>query len=1086
MLVAPAGFGKTTLALDYLTATDLWQTGEAAAWLSLDLGGIIKWDTRIFFQALTLSLKNALPGLDFSYIERELEQIPSGQEISEELAAGFIFAVSNAIAAQPRPLILVIDDYHLVCDEKSVRDARLVNDIVNALLVTAPAHFRMLICSRTYPVLDVLKLSMDDELIVLTKNQLKFTGEEIAEFLQQRGKDSTLAEQITRESEGWAAAVALKMQNLDLEAHLQDQNIGAALAASSRYSILAEEMLKQLDRDLRRLLEACSILEYGISLPLAYHLLETYQAGSRALQAPEVETILRKLENSGLLELHKPMPLAEGDPAETTPLYRLHNLLKDYLEKNLDAAVGQELNLAACRAYRENGEWALAFEHALKANNHPLAAEILEERAYEQFKTSRLTDIEARVARLEETALAAHPHLLLVAGMASSNAGRTEKSLSYFHAANRRWGRYEPLDRLVYGDDFENNSAYTGATEELEPSRLLNKSETIVCMAKIWEVMGRQTKAIAALEGVRNLLTALASPLDERHQHVLGFALRHLGNCYRLVGRLNESIEETTRALNLFSTIDEGYNVAACRHNLGIAWRQLGNQSRAERNFRQALEYWERHGNAFHQATTLNSLSVSLLNEGRYKEAIELLQVALEKARESGSDSIIHYLLAGLGDAYLGLRDKAKALSYYTQAASEATRTNNYEMLTYARLAAARALRRAGELAQARQAILSAVEYAEESTDGDRAAAAVENGAYQLLSGRIELAQAQLEGALALAHKVQAKQTEALAHFWLSYLHVKAGRFKLAYDHMRRAINLAQDLGYDTFLHEEATELPLLSEHFQTAATVSDPVGGFFARGDDYAADPATKVELRAFGKGRIFRGGQEVASVSRKARELIFFLSEQKVPVSGERIYEALWPETLLAGHGLGSAFYSTITLARRALGNPETIRAADGCYSLNLRYRYDVEQFEEAVERAETLAEVDSQIQQLKLALDFFTDAFLADTDNEWAEPRRAELIEKKQNAMRMLARAYQQLGQREKAMEIWLQLYTSDIFDERALRYYVELLAETKSKTIGLNFLRRKMEELTREGIEPEEATQQLYDQLDSARSITKRRK
>ncbi|HEX2910329.1 MAG TPA: tetratricopeptide repeat protein [Chloroflexia bacterium] len=1093
LLVAPAGFGKTTLALDYVATSNLLQMSEAAAWLSLDLGGIMKWDTRLFLHALTVAIKNALPGLNLSEIERELSQLSAGSELSEELSANLVFGISNILAQQSRPVLLVIDDYHLVCDERSVRDARLINDIVNTLLITAPEHLRLLIASRVYPALDVLKLSTEDQVVVVNKAQLKFTKSEIAAFLSLRGKDIGLTEQVALESEGWPAAVALKLQNLDLDANLLEQLPAGNLGASSRYKALVEEMLKQLEPPLRRLLEACSVLDLGINIEMARQLVSCY----RQVEAPEepvplvtaeqVAAQLKRLESFGLVERFN--SVAPGGESELPPitLYRYHNLLKEYLEKNLSEQVVKTLNSTACAYYRETGDWALAFEHALKAGNHSDAAEILEERAYEQFKTSNVSEIAQRVQRLEESTLQKHPHLLQVAGMASFTAGQMEKAMAYLELANRRWGHYEPIDNLIYpGTEPLTPGLLVKVPENMDSLRLLNKAETVICIGKLMEVTGRIQHALSILEGIQEVLKELPNDdlqLEDRRLYILALANRHLGNSYRLLGRFNESIEKLTNAINIFMRLGDGYNVAGSRQNLGIAWRQLGNQARAELNFRQAREYWERHGTPKELSTTLNSLAVGLINQGRFKEAIDLLLEALEKAREAGHEYVTMYILAGLGDAYLGARDKAKALSYYAQAGAEAGRQNSFEMLTYAKLGAARALRRAGEPAQARQAVLAALDYAEESTDRDRAAAAVENGAYQAIYSRQELAQAQLEGALSLAHKVQARQTEAAAHFWLAYLHYRVGRYKLAYDNMRRAIALAQELGYDAFLHEEAVEVPDFAEHFR--ANPNDPVGAFFSPNEETALNSGMVIEMRAFGRARIMRGGQEVPSVSRKARELIFLLLEQKVPVNSDRILENLW-QTTLAGNGQGSGFYSTVTHARRALGSSDTIRANDGSYSLNVRYRYDVEQFEELLNRATRTTEVETKIELLEIALDLFSGEFLADTDSDWAANRRRELDQKKIKALNMLANAYQSQGNREKALEILIQLMNLEPYDEQIIRSYTQILAETRSKTIALNFLRKRIDFLLEEEIEPEEKTYQFIEELDSSRSISKRRK
>ena len=1088
LLVAPAGFGKTTLALEYLSSANVWQTGEAVAWLSLDLGGIVKWNARIFIQALSLALKNALPNLNLAQVEQELADIADDQKLTEDVAANLIFLISNALIQQARPVLLSIDDYHLVSDAQEVADAGLINTIVNTLLVTSPDQLRILIASRTSPNLNVLKLSMQDELLVIDKAQLRFTHSEMGAFLIQRGKTTELLDQVAEESEGWAAALTLKLQNLNLETPLSEQHFTYRLATSNRYNILAEEMFKQLDPALRRLLEASSILDLGIDVVASTRLISHYDGLETPAEVAVVETQFQRLETIGLLERYHPMDSKTEANSEPGKFYRMHNLLKEYLEKSLNPAMVTALNSIAGNYYHEIDDWALAFEHYLKADNHKRAAEILDERAYEQFRTgTNINELEQRLARLQDTALTAHPHLLLVAAMATHTAGHVDKSLAYYHASNRRWGRYEPLDRLVYSEDMELNLVTVNTNEEISIPRLLGKAETITCLSKLWEATGHNDKAMHALEGVKEVLAKLVvtnSTEEERRSYVFALALRHLGNCYRIASRINQSIEETTTSLHIFLQLGEDYQVACCHHNLGLAWRALGNQARSQENSNQSRIYWERQGNVYQLSIILNSLGNNFLNMRRYQEARDVFLEALTKTRDNGIKNLLPYTLSSLGDSYAGLQDRANALAYYAQAIIEASRQNNFEILAYGKLAAARTLRRMGEAAQAHQSILAALEYAEESNEQNRALTAVEYGAHQALFSRLELATSQLERALAMAQQWQEYRSESLAYFWLAYVNFRLNRQKMAYDFMRKALNVAQKLGYDSFLHEEAIELPEFAQSF--ALPANDPISAFFAHGDIYATDSTTYIELRAFGKGRILRGEQEVPSVSRKARELIFFLLEQKVPVSGERLAETLWPEIQLAGNGLGSAFYSTITHARRALGGPDTIRAVDGAYSLNVRYRYDVEQFEESLLRAEQTPDLPDRIGVLLQTLNWLSGDFLIDTDSEWIPPRREHLLQKKLRALRLLAQAYQGQGETEKALEIFGQWMEADPYDESPLRQYVELLAQIKSKTIALNFLRRKMERLNRENIEPEEQTHALFEQLDSARSIAKKRR
>ena len=1068
MLVAPLGFGKTSLARQYAQ----WITNPPTqpgsfAWLSLDLRHI-KWDVRLFLQLLVKALKNDNAGgnrLDLGQLEHDLAVLEPDIELTNDTLSSLVYSLANSLAAYKNPLLLVLDDFHVISDD------RLIVEVVNTLLVTSPANFRLVITSRLFPGLDVLKLTIDDQFLLVNKNQLRFNHSEIAGLLTLRGKDSTLVEQVEKRSEGWAALVALSIRLLDNEPDLALSSGPGPL--NSLFGSLVEETLRNLNGNLRQFLEDCSILDAGIDVGAAGYLLD-YANGEK-----QATTYLNQLEKQGLAERHK-LVSAEGENSPKT-VFRLHNLLKEHLEGGLEAERLLDLHQRVALYYQNRGEWFLAFEHYLKANDQSQAAALLEAVVSEQFKTNNLSEIAQSIERLDAAVLSSHPHLLLVAGMTRFRAGRIEQAIADFFASNRLWGSYPALDQLVSEEvapvlDEANNP------QSLDLAVLINKAETISRIGLAWMTIGRLPKAIAALEGVVQFLNELQRVQSNRRWlHVLARTRRTLGACYLHAGRLNECIEQCNKALSGFISLGDEYQAAGCRHNLGIAWRRLGNQAQAERELRQALEYWQRVGGP-HLPNTLNSLASGLNNEGRYKEAIPLIIEAQAKAREAGYEKLSQYLLTNLGDAYIGLRDWNRALPHYGQAGAEADKQNHLPMLTYAQLGIARVYRRSGDINLSWKALLKALSYAENSRESEQAAVAVEMGAYRVMSSQFEMAQAQLNGAMALARKVAERQIEATAYFWLACMYFKQSNPRQAQENMRRALTLSQELGYDAFLLEEAHELPELSAFFRGRS--SEQTLAFFNKEGEEVL-PAPALEMRAFGKGQLALAGREVRMSSKKARELIFFLLEEKSPVSGERLSATLWPDGDLLGNGLGSGFYSTITHARRALGGAETVRASGGCYSLNLRYRYDVEQFEQNLNRAERQFDPMARIALLNEALEYYSEDFLSGGDLEWMQLRRESLRQKRLRALRGLADAYAAANQLEAALEAWLKTMAAEPFDEQPVRAYVSLLAQVKSKTIAVNFLRRKIEALQAEGIQPEDQTLQLLQSLDASRTISKRR-
>lgn len=1068
MFVAPLGFGKTSLAREYAHwfSTRPIEPG-AFVWLSLDLRHI-KWDVRLFLQVLLRGLKNNQVGdqFDLTRLEQDLEDLKPDRELTPDALSNLMYALSGALAQYNRPLLLVLDDFHVVSED------RQIIEVVNNLLVSSPANLRVLITSRLFPGLDVLKLTMDDQFLLVNKASLRFTYEEITGLLELRGKDPALARQIEKRSEGWAALVALSLRVLDNPLVEPEQALSSASGGplNNLFSTLVEETLRNLASELQDFLEDVSVLEGGIDAGVAGYLLD--QPNGERLAA----SYLSRLEKLGLAERHN-LPAQSGEI--NRPVFRLHSLLKEHLEAGLDNARAGLLHRQAAGYYQGRGDWLLAFDHYLKANDQMQAATLLESVLGEQFKTNNVAEIASSIDRLDENIIANFPHLLLVAGRSRFLAGKIEKAISYYFASNRLWGHYPALDQLVSEED----DAFLA--EEPEPALdlhvLVSKAETISRIAHAWMNTGRLPQALRALEGVVQFLSQLKGAQNDKHwTHVLALSRRMLGGFYLNSGQLNECIEQSNKALSAFVSLGDEYNAAGARHNLGIAWRKLGNQAQAEREFRNALEYWQRIGG--HQLpNTLNSLAVGLVNEGRYREAIKLFNEAQAKAKETGYEKLSHYLLAGMGDAYAGLREWKRALPQYGQAGVEADKQNLPSMLTYAQLGIARVYRRSGDNSQSWKALLKALSYSEGGTDLDQAAVAVEMGAYQVITSRFEMAPHQLEGALALAHKTQDRRIEATTYFWLSFLNFRQGRPRQAQELMRRAIGLSQELGYDAFLIEEVNELPEFSAFFRGQS--SEQLYTFFSRDSEEAPPPP--LQLLAFGKGRVLLDGCEVKMSSKKARELIFYLLEEKSPVRGEKIVEMLWPEGDLAGNGLGSGFYSTITHARRALGGPDTVRAADGYYSLNLRYRYDVEEFEEKLARAERQLDPLSRIELLKDALSLYTEDFLGGGDLDWMDIRRENLRQKWLHALHLLAEANTEANRPQIALEIWAKAMNAEPIDEQPLRAYASLLAQLKSKTVAVNFLRRKIEAMRADDFEPEEATLALLRDLDGSRTISKRR-
>ncbi|MCB0040764.1 MAG: AAA family ATPase, partial [Caldilinea sp.] len=163
LIAAPAGFGKTTLVSAWLAAC-----ARPAAWLSLDSRD---GDPVRFLTYVVAALRTALPAIG----EREARALAAPQPPPAE---SILTALVNALAMQPDPLVLVLDDYHVV-------DAPPVDDAVAFLLDHLPPHVHLVITTREDPRLPLARLRARGQMVDVRAADLRFTPAEAAAFLEQ-------------------------------------------------------------------------------------------------------------------------------------------------------------------------------------------------------------------------------------------------------------------------------------------------------------------------------------------------------------------------------------------------------------------------------------------------------------------------------------------------------------------------------------------------------------------------------------------------------------------------------------------------------------------------------------------------------------------------------------------------------------------------------------------------------------------------------------------------------------------------------------------------------------------------------------
>jgi LuxR family maltose regulon positive regulatory protein len=348
LVSAPAGYGKTTLVSSWLKGTKI-----PSGWISLDGGDN---DPIRFLQYLLAALVSIAPG-----IEDDLVSMLQG--IQPAQFEDVINLLVNELASAPEPFVLVLDDFHVLHSEAVLR-------MLSYLLEHMPPQMHLAILTRTDPPLPLARLRVRGQLLDIRADQLRFTQDEAAAFLNDvmglKLSSSDISAMEAR-TEGWIAG--LQLAALSMQGSKDIHGFVSAFTGSHHYVMdyLAEEVLKLQPKKVSNFLLQTSILDR-----LCGSLCEAVIDVDTA-EPVDGQAMLESLEESNLFVI--PMD-------EERHWYRYHHLFADVLRKRLEHQQPQllpELHRRASRWYEQNGFITESVQNAIVAGDQERAAQLIEQ-----------------------------------------------------------------------------------------------------------------------------------------------------------------------------------------------------------------------------------------------------------------------------------------------------------------------------------------------------------------------------------------------------------------------------------------------------------------------------------------------------------------------------------------------------------------------------------------------------------------------------------------------------------------------------------------------------------------------------------
>ena len=549
LIAAPAGYGKTTLARDWIAGLD-----RPVAWLSLDESDN---DPARFFAYLSAAFQGADAPIAPHRPDTEAQAAP--------VAEAFMTSLINALSAATRPLVLVLDDYHLIGHPA-------IHNGLAFLLEHQPEPLHLMIATRADPPLPLSRLRGRGQLTELRAADLCFTPEEAALFFNQTMRLRLSAGEVSaleKNTEGWVAG--LQMAALSLQGKVDRASFIAAFSGSQEYiaDFLIDEVLKEQSEDVRAFLLQTAVLDR-----LTDNLCDAVTGGR------ESGRMLRQLRRSDLF-------LYPLDHEQRW--YRYHRLFADVLRNRLrqnqpDAAA--VLHRRASLWHEQHGFGDAADRHALQAGDVDRAAELVESNAEWIMMRGEITTLRGWLNRLPRALVEARPQLAITYAAVLLISGESFELIEkYLQAALGADAGATTGQALVIRCWLAGMQGDTRLSADYACRAL----EALPEESRFWRTLAAANRGLARLwsgdfeAGIQALEDALRAGQSSGNAWLTTLAARRLAKQRTLQGRLQEARVLLEQALQL--TVDQDGRplpvAGVLLIDLGELWREWNELDKA-------------------------------------------------------------------------------------------------------------------------------------------------------------------------------------------------------------------------------------------------------------------------------------------------------------------------------------------------------------------------------------------------------------------------------------------------------------------------------------------------------------------------
>lgn len=616
LINASAGYGKTTLAAQFLAKVDI-----PAAFYHLEK---TDGELSVFITYLMECVRKTIPGFG-GRTKAILTSVKNPSQYFEMITGTFINELIEHIKGE---FIIVFDDHHLV------NDSRDVNRTLDYLLRHMPSCVHLMILTRETPNIIIPFLKAKHEMFELGCEDLKFSGTEIMKFYQTTRKiilDDRETAAIQEQSEGWVTALQLLSYTYQKNVKKMKMMPGELFEArhyptwqQDYFNYFAQEIFDRESAEIQNFLIACAIPEV-LDSKLCYALTKKRNAAG----------ILADLEKRNVFLSHI-----------TEDSYRFHHLFRDFLlTKHIDTQHKKSLYLKAAQHFRKQEKYEDAFRYYVEAGNFSQGRTMIKSIGYDLVDAGKSATLCSYIDSLPVEMVSASPELLAMYGYAllfrghpDAAAVNLQKAATIFKRSKRAAGKLAETYYQLGSISFTVGN-YKKAKRWLLKAMDSHPQKKDMNLAGIYNSLGllhartgytRYRDAIACFRTASRIVQRFpgSEALEASIMNNWAMVERKSGNIRIAHERLLSAIE-LLGSEQIFSPQSGVIYANAARHCL-----YLGMPDRAHTILQSAIEKSTRHNDMFSLAALRRGSALYHEETGNLDTAREYLEKALAIVKE--------------------------------------------------------------------------------------------------------------------------------------------------------------------------------------------------------------------------------------------------------------------------------------------------------------------------------------------------------------------------------------------------------------------------------------------------------------------